>query len=220
MASESSVSNTHKTLYCIRHAQSEYNEAVRNPKTWCSPTFWWNLFDPKIRDPLLSTKGQKQINDVANQLDSCSFLQLCGIDLIVTSPLQRALDTMLGIFKHQMDVIRSNQIPLIAHNELREWVDTLGDIGNTKCDLMRRYTDVDFSSIDNDLWWQQHVKENNGIIKESKRDVKDRISAFKHWILQREETNIVVVGHSRWLRELVGSTSKLNNCQMMKVELH
>ena len=36
------LSTIHKTIYCMRHAQSEYNESVRNPKTYLNPSFWYN----------------------------------------------------------------------------------------------------------------------------------------------------------------------------------
>merc|ERR1719204_1173635 len=122
------LSNTRKTLYCIRHAQSEYNAAVRNPKTWLNTDFWRNWFDPKIRDPLLSTTGKQQVASVASTLDSCRFLSTFDIGLVVTSPLQRATDTMFGILQPQMGDIRARHIPMMAHPLLREWTDSLGDV--------------------------------------------------------------------------------------------
>lgn len=225
------LSNVDKTLYCIRHAQSLYNETIRNPKTWLNTDFWLNWFDPKIHDPLLSQTGKQQTNDMANKLDKCSFVSSFGIELIVTSPLQRAIHTMSNILQNQMETINSNNISIIAHHQLREWVDTLGDIGTSKTELMEKYntdddkTNIDFSCIDDEFWWNQSIKTNDNeekeaVIKESKQSVNDRISAFKHWILQREENNILVVGHSRWFREFVGAMFKLKNCQMMKVQLH
>ena len=222
------LSNIHKTLYCLRHAQSEYNETVRNPKTWLKSDFWYNWFDPKIRDPLLSKHGNKQINKMSKQLDKCSFLSSFGVELIVTSPLQRAINTMFGVLQNQSNIINKDKISIIAHHELREWVDTFGDIGTPKTKLIQKYNNnnnnnnnVDFSFIDNEIWWNQDIKSDESVIKkETTKNVNDRISSFKHWILKRPENNILIVGHSRWFRQFVGAMFKLNNCAMMKVELH
>lgn len=223
------TSNIRKTLYCIRHAQSAYNAAVRDPKTWFSTDFWWNKFDPRIRDPLLSELGVSQTDAVSKDLDSCDFISSFGIQLILTSPLRRAMNTMFGVLRNQMDIIQHNHIPIMAHPELREWVDTLGDCGTTKSDLQQKYNteqrhNIDFSCIESEEWWTSETKQNEDgsgeiVVHESKQNVLDRISAFKHWILEREEDTILVVGHSRWFREFVGAYSKLNNCQMMKVEM-
>ena len=163
---------------------------------------------------------------MANTLNNCSFLSSFDIQLIVSSPLRRALDTTFGVLQHQLNIIETKNIPIIAHHELREWVDTLGDIGTAKSKLIQTYNvkqarNVDFSIIQDEFWWNQNIETNKGkIIKESKENVQHRISAFKHWILQREENNILVIGHSRYFREFVGAMFKLNNCGMMKVELH
>ena len=216
------LSSIHKTIYCLRHAQSEYNEAIRSPKTWMNRSFWMNWLDPKIRDPSLSQTGIKQTNLMANKLDECSLISQFGIELIITSPLQRAIDTMYGVLMNQMHTIKANNISILAHHDLREWVDTLSDIGTEKIKLRQMYQhkeqQIDFSMIDNECWWNQNVQ--NGVKKETKQSVNERISSFKHWILQREENNILVVGHSRFFKEFVGAMFKMPNCGMMKVEMH
>eukprot|EP01083_Nonionella_stella_P193902 715580_1 len=93
------VSNIHKTLYCIRHAQSKYNETIRTPATWFNKEFWFNWFDPMIHDPLLSNTGKKQTDEMEYLLHKSSFITTFNIDLILTSPLQRAIHTMLNILK-------------------------------------------------------------------------------------------------------------------------
>ncbi|ETO30116.1 hypothetical protein RFI_07000 [Reticulomyxa filosa] len=80
-----------------------------------------------------------------------------------------------------------------------------------------------------EVWWctgeqKDDIVENDGlnsngsVVKESKAQIHERIKQFKDFIVnQREEDNILLVGHSRWFRELVGSKEKLNNCEMMRV---
>lgn len=256
-----------KTLYCIRHAQSEYNETVRNASTWVSPTFWMNGFDPRIRDPKLSILGQNQVNALHKLITKVSFCKTFDIELIVTSPLTRAMQTCLGLFKNNIkiqsinnmgDVKNDNDnengnenknenenktesktndnsgLKAVAYHELREWMDTYGDVGQNKKELltMNEFSNyINFDELINDEWWLTHAnKKNDGnfktvmdtngaIIKETKDDIHYRIQLFKEWILQRPENNIVVIGHSRFFREFVGSKNKLHNCQMMRVHL-
>eukprot|EP00484_Ammonia_sp_Unknown_P022614 CAMPEP_0197025466 /NCGR_PEP_ID=MMETSP1384-20130603/5795_1 /TAXON_ID=29189 /ORGANISM="Ammonia sp." /LENGTH=261 /DNA_ID=CAMNT_0042453997 /DNA_START=28 /DNA_END=810 /DNA_ORIENTATION=+ len=227
-----------KTLYCIRHAQSEYNETMRTAKTWFTASFWYNWFDPKLHDPVLSTHGKQQTRQTARKMDACSFLSSAAIQLIVTSPLQRAINTTFGILQNQSHAIQQNSIPVIAHHQLREWVGSLSDIGTPKSKLMQIYNGqqspwphrIEFSCIKDEVWWKLPHEDSNDddsadineeycFSNETQQNVEERISAFKHWILQREEENILVVGHSRWFKQFVGASSKLNNCQMMKVVL-
>ena len=60
---------------------------------------------------------------------------------------------MFSILQNQINTINSNNISIIAHHELREWVDTLGDIGTSKSKLIEKYninddqTNIDFSCV-------------------------------------------------------------------------
>lgn len=198
--------------------------------TWLNIDFWYNFCDPMIHDPSLSKLGKEQVNKMCYKFDKCQFLSSFEIELICVSPLIRAIDTMSGIIKNQLNVINKNKISIIAHHQLREWVDTLGDIGTSKSQLIEKYKlnnniSIDFSFINKEFWWDQNIKydkDNNkfgNIIKEDRKNINKRISIFKHWILQRKENNILIIGHSRWFRQFVGSMFKLNNCGMMKVNL-
>jgi broad specificity phosphatase PhoE len=49
-------------------------------------------------------------------------------------------------------------------------------------------------------------------------NAKNRILDFERWIAQRNESNIVVVGHSHYFRHMLGVDFKFSNCEIWKVK--
>ena len=50
-------------------------------------------------------------------------------------------------------------------------------------------------------------------------DMRIRINDFKQWLLQRPESNIVVVGHSAFFRDLLQTECKMENCEIRSASL-
>ena len=111
----------------MRHAQSTYNHAIRSPLTWLKPTFYFRGFDPgpKFIDARLSDVGLKQVESMRNKLidleNSDQIFQKC--DLIITSPLSRAIQTCLGVMKNNLNT------KIIAHPGIKEVARSSCDIG-------------------------------------------------------------------------------------------
>eukprot|EP01084_Bolivina_argentea_P036004 66643_1 len=102
-----------KILYCIRHAQSESNAKRRSLSTYFSSEFWNNKCDPNIKDPVISTSGQRQIETLQRKLDNADFVSNYSIDVCFVSPFTRAIDTALGVFAY------NKSIPVIVLPDLR-----------------------------------------------------------------------------------------------------
>lgn len=47
----------------------------------------------------------------------------------------------------------------------------------------------------------------------------ERTEGFKKWLLERQEENIVVVGHSAFFRDLIETECKMDNCEIRLVLL-
>jgi broad specificity phosphatase PhoE len=78
-----------KTIYIIRHGESEYNKAIgAMGSTW---------EDPLIYDAPLTSKGKRQAMNLREQVMKWN---LPGDVVWVTSPLSRAIETMLLAFPH------------------------------------------------------------------------------------------------------------------------
>ena len=84
-----------KTIYFVRHGESMYNkwrrESFRKPCVLCC------VCDPMLFDASLSPAGEAQVRLLHDTLrDNDEWLE--EIELVVTSPLQRAIETCLGAF--------------------------------------------------------------------------------------------------------------------------
>ncbi len=75
-------------LLLVRHGQSEYNAAVRDPFTWFSPMFWRHAFCPGIRDAALTKLGKEQARIAGVQLGK----ELSKVQNLNTSSSQKNLD--------------------------------------------------------------------------------------------------------------------------------
>jgi len=105
-----------------------------------------------IRDPGLTERGVEECRELSER-----FPYHSSIDLIVSSPLRRALHTALNGF--QPAIARGTKI--VALPELQETSDIVCDIGSEKLDLEKEFADVKGPSgepvIDlgllSDGWW-------------------------------------------------------------------
>ncbi|XVF36535.1 hypothetical protein REPUB_Repub19eG0066200 [Reevesia pubescens] len=205
----------HKFLHLVRHAQGMHN-----------------LESDKSRDPLtsfqfcdaeLSSLGWQQVRD--QRKDVCASGLLKGIEVVITSPMSRTLQTAVGIFhgEDQADGLDGtssfedengksdeasnfNRPPIIAYELCRE------RMGKHECDkrgtisqYRSRFPAVDFSLIENedDVLWKADEKE-------SHESVIARGMKFIKWLWARKEKEIAVVSHGVFLQEAMIELIKNN----------
>ncbi|KAL5719316.1 hypothetical protein ACHQM5_012111 [Ranunculus cassubicifolius] len=194
-----------KTLHLIRHGQGIHNvEAEKDFNAYLSPT----LFDAQLT-PL----GWKQVDHLRNHVRASGLSR--KIDLVITSPLLRTMQTAVGVFgeeyKDGMDVPplmvanvgqseRSayssfNCPPVVAVELCRE------HLGVRPCDKRRNiheyrplFPAIDFSLVetDEDIWWKADVREPN-------EGVAARGIQFLNWLWTRKEKEIAVLTHNGFL---------------------
>jgi len=118
-----------KTIHCIRHAESEHNIPP------------WNV---KLKDPYLTTSGRSQAECLGEQ-----FPFLHSIDLIVCSPMKRALQTTLLTLQ---DLLRNTKQQIIALPELQELSSKPCDTGSSLAEILTefRHDPVDLSRVPHD----------------------------------------------------------------------
>ena len=160
-------------LHLIRHGHSLHNElfhkigvqAFRIPLTIDSP---------------LTNEGHLQSIELGQ-----SWLKKKEIELVVVSPLTRALETCMNIFG-------DTNIPIESHEFLREY-----PIGEDTCNkrsslslLKNKYPKVHFNLlVDQDTLWREDYRENLN-------ELETRLQIMIDYIRSRKETNIAIVGHS------------------------
>jgi glucosyl-3-phosphoglycerate phosphatase len=178
------------TVYFIRHGQSEFN------RIWAATGR-----DPLLRDAALSDLGHAQVEagmPIANALRP---------DVVISSPLTRALQTTTGLFG------RNDNVPIEVSALHAERITNTDDVGSTPKQLTERYPWLDFSQL-SDPWWPVGPLDELGVPVESESSFEKRVADFKLMIAARPEARIAVVGHGNFFAALLGR--HLDNCEVAK----
>eukprot|EP00457_Paulinella_chromatophora_P012340 gb/GEZN01012544.1/.p1 GENE.gb/GEZN01012544.1/~~gb/GEZN01012544.1/.p1 ORF type:complete len:275 (+),score=33.67 gb/GEZN01012544.1/:179-1003(+) len=195
-----------KVIYLIRHAESTYNREMRSWRTWCFCRCVRVI--NSHRDALLTPEGIEQVRRLKNSYSQHATLN--GVEIVLTSPLTRALQTAVGVFG-------DSQVPIKALAELCEHKRHLHDIGRPKAELEDRWSDsgVDFSAVSQQEWWYTNDE------AEPEERLWERVTWIKAELASRPEKVIAIVSHSNFLAALQGRDSRGNmqNCECLRVRL-
>lgn len=167
-----------KVIAIIRHGRTECNEHL-SLQQWGSN----NFKDPEFWDTVLTPTGRKQAEDLNHQiLNGDKHKRLLKAELIVSSPLTRALQTTELIFKNTTHFNESSsKIPKIVLPMATERVYMSSDAGRSRQELEKEFPLWDFSHLPttDDLnqeisWWYR-----NKYYKEASRTLSDTSSLRK-----------------------------------------
>lgn len=157
------------------------------------------------------------------------------IDLIVSSPLTRALQTM---DKGLHTSLQSKNIPVVAVPQAAERIFLVADLGKTRRELKQSYPYVDFDTAfpshvgDDDEWNYvptDDEKENYvewrpsgdgqvyACLGEPQDQFEKRMERLLAWLDSRVETTIVVVCHAGVILWFLGEV--IDNCQVRVVNI-
>ena len=164
-----------------------------------------------IHDPLLTDHGKKQCHVLRRK-----FPNLSSIELLVASPMRRAIYTALEAFLPGYE--KPDGRKLIALPDLQELSDMPCDIGSSlpdlKAEMEAQGAPVDLSALDEN--WTEKVRATfklstmaltiisnqsgrRGITKER---IFERAQYVRQWLMARPEKEIVVVSHGGFLHFL------------------
>ncbi len=181
-----------KTVHLIRHGQSTFNAA-----------YGATGVDPLHRDAPLTDLGREQVAKAR-----IAYAGL-GHELVVTSPLTRAIETALGLFGGGSAPI----LVEVLHRE-RQWESC--DIGRSPAVLASEFPMLRFEHLD-DPWWHDGNHDANGIPRESEAAFAARLGAFRAWLKARPERVLTVIGHGTFFGTLTGRP--FANCELFSWEL-
>ena len=246
----SSEEETVKRIVFIRHGRTYMNDFI-NGIHYGTPGFTDVFPDTeennyKYKDSPLAPTGLdevKALNELLRNLkenrpgasealslseEDSRFLE--ELDLVVTSPLTRALQTMeMGLYEH----IRSRDIPIMALPEAAERIYLISDHGKTRSQLKRQYEFVDFDSGfdpelgEHDSWhytpsaediknyeeWRPHGEGQVYATLGESQDYFDlRMSRLYHWLNTSKANTIAVVCHAGvidWMLQEI-----FDNCEL------
>lgn len=184
-----------KTALCIRHGESTFNRA-------------WRLdpVDPLHFDAPLSETGQEQV------LQARAGFASVSVELVIVSPLTRALQTAVGLFAEHPAAP-----PLIVAHLARERVENSCDVGRSPALLAVDFPTVDVGHLA-DVWWHADgAPDERGICVEPIETVAARATAFHAFLRARPERVIAVVAHGTFFYHLTGK--RLANCEATVLDL-
>ncbi|XP_043712502.1 phosphoglycerate mutase-like protein 1 isoform X1 [Telopea speciosissima] len=195
-----------KTLHLVRHAQGIHNvEGEIDHKAYLSP---------KLFDAHLTPLGWQQVDNLREHVHSSGLAK--SIELVITSPLLRTMQTAVGVFGGAGYVDGMEAPPLMvskAGNSDRPAISSIDcppflavelcreHLGVHPCDKRRSIREyqplfpaIDFSLIesDEDILWKADIRE-------TKEEVGARGMKFINWLWTRKEKEIAVVTHSGFL---------------------
>ncbi|XP_051132601.1 phosphoglycerate mutase-like protein 1 [Andrographis paniculata] len=195
-----------KTIHLVRHAQGIHNvEGDKNYKVYMSPEYF---------DAHLTQLGWSQVENLRKHVHSSGLIK--KIDMVITSPLLRTMQTAVGVFGGESYTDSMDILPLMvadAGNSGRAAISSLNcppivavelcreHLGVHPCDQRRTVSEykrlfpaVDFSLMESDednLW--------KADIRETKEEVAARGAQFLNWLFTLKEQEIAVVTHSGFL---------------------
>lgn len=195
MASPTTASSTKKTVYLIRHAESEENRRLGSLKNIGKAFSKFSLpssSDIKASVELLHVTGQvdsavspvgtRQIANMGEQLRDSNFVVDRAVELVAHSPLLRARLTSEGL---------------------------LGCMApDLKADAVQRVEEVDTLREKYPSEW----------IPGNYESFKTRIATFEAWLQQQPEERVCIVGHSQYFKAMLGLDFKFRNCDVWQVD--
>lgn len=181
--------NMSPQIFCIRHGESTHNvDYLKYGRS--------TYFDKTKMDTKLTNKGINQAKNLGNTWYEANK-NPNKIDLIITSPLSRCLQTTTNIFG------TTPMAPVISFEGCREY-----PLGEEYCNkrtnlktLIKKYPHVDFSNIysNEDILWTE--------TKETESELEERVIEFKQnlksIIKEKNYKNVVIVSHSTFLRKFI-----------------
>jgi broad specificity phosphatase PhoE len=184
-----------KRVHCIRHGQSTFNAA-----------FELQRIDPLHWDAPLTEMGHEQVAVAAAEVRDIPY------ELIVTSPLTRAIQTTLGLFANHPSADRIRVESLHC-----EHLASSCDVGRAPDALRREFPGLAFDHLE-EVWWHRDGEpDERGIVFEPDETLLERVRHFHRWLEARPETLIAVVGHGTFFYHLTGRF--LQNCEIAELEL-
>ena len=178
-------------IHIVRHAESVHNVSK----------------DFTQRDPSLTPLGLQQAAQLIHEFPSSS-----QVAVIITSPLQRAIQTTLAAFPHVLDKryfspqsgqgIENGSL-LVIDPDLQERSALPCDTGSSR-EVLEDVFRINFSDLAED--W--HTKEglyspDDAAVKERAKRVRSRVAEVVDNLKDKEERQVVIVTHGVFMKFLV-----------------
>jgi broad specificity phosphatase PhoE len=178
-----------KPVILIRHGQSTFNLHYERTGE-----------DPGHVDARLTPLGEQQA------LEARAAVAGDLVDLVICSPLTRALQTAHLIFG-------ARDVPIHVTCHHRERLESSCDVGRTPAALKQDFPQLAFDHL-GDPWWHHVPGDDRPFVTEPVELFDDRVASFRTWLADHEAERIAVVGHGTFFHALTGRW--LRNCEVLR----
>ncbi|KAL9305612.1 putative phosphoglycerate/bisphosphoglycerate mutase, active, histidine phosphatase superfamily [Arabidopsis thaliana] len=163
-----------KIIHLLRHGQALHNvEAEKDRNALLSP----HLFDAPLTD-----HGHQQVENLRERVVSSGLLK--RVELVVTSPLFRTMQTAVGVFGNEYkQSSMTSSPPILALEVARD--------RNVCLIYIRR----NIESEEDNLWRPD--------VRESEEEILARGLEFMKWLWKRPEKEVAVVSHGIVLQHML-----------------
>ena len=177
------------TVILIRHGQSTFNAH-----------FEATGIDPGHVDARLTEIGHQQAASARARM-----ADFPRPDLVISTPLTRALQTTLGIFG-------GTGVPVEVTCRHREHLEAFCDIGRTPVELAAEFPGLAFDHLD-DPWWHNGPVDERGLPIEPHEVFNGRVQGFTQWLTEHPSATVAVIGHGSFFRHMTGRG--FANCEIL-----
>lgn len=197
-----------KTVYLIRHAESDENRRLASLTTCLKglgklklpqkDDVMASLELVKVQEQIdsnVSPDGREQIEQLGNVIAQDNFVEKMGIQLVAHSPLKRARQTslgMLGCVTPQIGVSLDDDPS--AEGKQAPSVQRVVELP-----ILKERTPMEWLPINHDAFTK-------------------RIAEFEKWIGEQPEDVIAIVGHSQYFKSMLGLPKKFKNCDVWSLQ--
>lgn len=170
-------------IFLLRHAQSTFNVSFDRTGV-----------DPGHIDARLTDLGHEQVRAIAARVHALE------LDLIVTSPATRALETTVGLVRGV-----PSHPPILVEALVRDrFTGDSCDYGRPPGEPAAEFPALQFEHIVERWWAPDRGVAGDDSAVESRERFAERIADLRLWLLSRDERSMLLVGHDGTFRVLTG----------------
>ncbi|KAK3423420.1 hypothetical protein EUGRSUZ_F00456 [Eucalyptus grandis] len=184
-----------KTLHLVRHAQGIHNVAREKNN---DPLKSYDFFDAQVT-PL----GWQQVSNLHRHVQACGLSK--KIDLVITSPLLRAMQTAVGVFSGEGCTDGIGAPPLMVANAGNSDHPAISSLNCPPFIAVELCRERLIENVDDVLWTPD--------VREKDEEIADRGMKFLSWLWTREEKEIAIVTHSAFLLHSLKAFG--NDCHLL-----
>ncbi|KAG2256710.1 hypothetical protein Bca52824_076004 [Brassica carinata] len=188
-----------KIIHLLRHGQAMHNVAAEKDRN--------ALLSPHLFDAPLTDHGHQQVENLRERVVSSGLLK--RVELVVTSPLLRTMQTAVGVFGNEDKQQNIPSSPSIVALEVAR--DRNGvrppDMRRNVSEYQTLFPTIDFSQANTFFHFSFIESEEDNLwrpdVRESEEEIFARGLEFMKWLWKRPEKEVAVVSHGIVLQHML-----------------